>query len=85
MDVKGEASPDGTEERILSRTVLDRYLGLTKEAASPVHYKRLSGCMKRLGWSFERALRTSESMSGGYYRSIKPVFAEDAESGETIH
>jgi Virulence-associated protein E len=77
VSVKGEvcpatdpASPDGQEERIATQQLLCGFLQLEIGRTTDRDAKRLSYCMRRLGWSGPKPMRLGGKTTKGYWRPV---------------
>jgi hypothetical protein len=57
------------EERVSSVDLLSTVLGIHISKQRDLDYKRLSRCMRRLGWDGPKAMRIADKPTKGYSRS----------------
>jgi putative DNA primase/helicase len=59
------------EERTETSELLTTVLGIHPSRQRDIDYKRLSRCMRRLGWDGPKKMRISSNSRRGYVRSVK--------------
>jgi hypothetical protein len=68
-EVVGTVEQD--EERVESSDLLGTVLGIHESKQRDIDYKRLSRCMRRLGWDGPKKMRLGGKLKRGYARSVR--------------
>jgi predicted P-loop ATPase len=68
QDLRGEIAAEG-DERVLSQDILENHLHIPRERQTDYHAKRLSNCMRLLGWSGSKTMRSGGKRGRGYWRT----------------
>jgi predicted P-loop ATPase len=63
---------EGGEERISTADLLEIVLGIHVSKQRDIDYKRLSRCMRRLGWNGPKNIRIGDNQVKGYSRKKEP-------------